>query len=497
MVYRIGASVLPGAITGEMQLAGTLQNENPTTGTLTTSPDLITLTLNVNYDFEGESALSSGSLKLDARLVGRIVATARVVAPAPGSIGGIKYEDLNANGVREPAERGLANWTIVLDTNRNNVIDAADRRTITSASGEYTFNEVPAGTYRIFEVQQPGWTPTLPTNGTTTVTVVAGQRALVRFGNRGTGSISGAKFNDINGDGTRQTADLGLAGWTIYLDTNRNSALDVGERSVVTSSSGEYRFSNVGPGEYRVREVQQTGWRPTAPVGGSHLVVVTAGQNVTGKLFGNQRIGTAILRGIKFEDRNGNGLRESTEPALANWRIYLDLNNNGVRDVSAALEEPQAITNSSGQYSFTALQPGTYRIREIQQTGWRQTAPTSGVHVVTLAAGQVVEGRNFGNQRTTGTIRGVLAIDNNRNGIFDTGDTRLVNQVVNLDNPLTLQPGFDRTTRTNADGLFVFEGLSLGTWVLSLATPGFTPVQLVLSATNASITRNILILPRM
>ena len=49
------------------------------------------------------------------------------------------------------------------------------------------------------------------------------------------GEISGLKFNDLNGNGTKDTGEPGLAGWTIVLDsdTNRTNG-NLG--SVVTSN---------------------------------------------------------------------------------------------------------------------------------------------------------------------------------------------------------------------------------------------------------------------
>lgn len=106
------------------------------------------------------------------------------------------------------------------------------------------------------------------------------------------GSISGQKFNDLNGNGIKNTGEAGMSGWTIYLDTNNNSTLDSGETSATTDSTGNYSFSNLTVGTYRVREVLQSGWQQKLPGSGSaykYDVTLTSGQNVTGKNFGNQR----------------------------------------------------------------------------------------------------------------------------------------------------------------------------------------------------------------
>jgi hypothetical protein len=99
--------------------------------------------------------------------------------------------------------------------------------------------------------------------------------------------------------------------------------LDLGEPSAVTNTMGAYTLSNLGPGTHVLREVVQAGWEQTAPAGGSYSVSLTSGQTITGRDFGN-RSGT--ITGAKFNDLNGNGVRNPGEPGLGGWTIYLDLN---------------------------------------------------------------------------------------------------------------------------------------------------------------------------
>lgn len=75
-----------------------------------------------------------------------------ITCPTTGKITGMKFNDRNKNGVRNPGEEGLAGWTIVLRQNGNVV-----RSTVTDANGNYTFENVTPGTYRIREVHQNGW----------------------------------------------------------------------------------------------------------------------------------------------------------------------------------------------------------------------------------------------------------------------------------------------------------------------------------------------------
>jgi hypothetical protein len=77
--------------------------------------------------------------------------------PIP-QITGVKYEDLNGNGKRDPGEPGLAGWTMRL-LYEGKVVAS----TTTASDGSYAFqldaDHLPIGTgnYQVQEVQQPGW----------------------------------------------------------------------------------------------------------------------------------------------------------------------------------------------------------------------------------------------------------------------------------------------------------------------------------------------------
>ena len=53
------------------------------------------------------------------------------------------------------------------------------------------------------------------------------------------------------------------------------------------------------------------------------------------------------------------------------------------------------MTDASGNYSFTGLTAGVYRIREVNQAGWTQT--TVNPADVTVVSGTNSTGNNFGN----------------------------------------------------------------------------------------------------
>jgi uncharacterized repeat protein (TIGR01451 family) len=101
----------------------------------------------------------------------------------------------------------------------------------------------------------------------------------------------------------------------------------------------------------------------------------------------------ALITGMKFNDLNGNGVRDTGEPGLANWTIQVT-DSNGITHTTT--------TDSAGNYSFTIPAPGTYTVAEVLQSGWTQTAPTTGTYSVTVSPGQVVTNLNFGNKKQSG-----------------------------------------------------------------------------------------------
>jgi hypothetical protein len=102
-----------------------------------------------------------------------------------GSIIGRKINDLNGNGIdnntstNQSIEPGLPGWTIVAI----NTATGASNTTVTDAHGWYSFMDLPAGTYNIYEIVQTGWSQTGPSTGFYTVTLAAGQTVQCNFYN--------------------------------------------------------------------------------------------------------------------------------------------------------------------------------------------------------------------------------------------------------------------------------------------------------------------------
>lgn len=258
------------------------------------------------------------------------------------------------------------------------------------------------------------------------------------------GSIAGIKFNDLNGNGTRDAGEPGLANWKIYLTS---TTVD----STLTNESGNYSFINLTPGNYVVSEQTQAGWLQTAPAGGSYSVSVAAGQNLVDIHFGNFRLGQ--ISGVKFEDINGNGIKDPSDPVLMGWRIRI-----------AGSITDSILTASNGTFSFSNLQPGSYTVSEVLQSGWVQTKPTSpSTYSVTInTSGQIVDNLEFGNFKFA-TVSGIKFWDRNRNGVRDAGEEGLENWEIKLTGLVTGM----RSTITNSAGEYTFSNLTADNYTLT------------------------------
>ena len=229
------------------------------------------------------------------------------LAVLPTGIRGFVYEDLDGSGTYNPdswnPEIAIAGRTVFLDANNNGSLDGGEVFTTSDADGNYVFDNLAAGTYRVAQELPAGWIITGPASGTYSVVLAEGNVVSgADFGNFRTGSISGIVFDDLDADGTRDAGEDPLGGWTVFLDTNANDLLDSGEASVVTGVDGAFSFTGIGPGTLLVGELAQAGWQRTTP---NKPGTIKSGFILSSDI-GNSQL--ASIAGAKFNDLNGNGV---------------------------------------------------------------------------------------------------------------------------------------------------------------------------------------------
>ena len=415
-----------------------------------------------------------------------------------GVISGYKWDDSNGNGVWDSGETGLAGWTIDYSisyvsghgkhsqtVNLTGSVVTSDGTT--DVDGDGTID--PAGFYAIFvpastdksetyhitltEEGQAGFVNTYDgdgtANSTTTFTFSGDNLTLdgsplisgafgathaMNFGNFETFTISGTKYEDVNGNGVVDSGDNGLSGWTIFIDadnngqiagdTNNDGVLDAGEtwteKYAFTDSNGDWSISGLDASynNLPVKEILQDGWVQT--LGPVSTIVGTSGNDQDDFDFANFE--TFTISGTKYEDVNGNGVVDSGDNGLAGWVVFIDAdnndqiagdtNNNGVLDGTETWTEKYAITDSSGNWSISGLDASydNLPVKEFIQDGWVQTLSPSGT--IDATSGNDQDNLDFANFETF-TISGTKYNDVNGNGVVDSGDNGLANWVVFID----------------------------------------------------------------
>lgn len=366
----------------------------------------------------------------------------------------------------------------------------------TTGTDSTTFTSIPAGTYVWTEQTVTGWdiksitcqdsktwnSTSDPVTGVITVNLEAGETVTCTYVNRQRGSISGTKWNDMDGDGVKDAGEPGLPNWTINLDANADGIVD---STAVTDGSGQYKFENLRIGTYRLREVAQPGWTQTSTNPAD--ITITSGANVTDVDFGNFK--KASVQGCKYEDKNGDGTRQSeTESQIPNWTMKL-YNSDWVF-------QGESVTGSydgGTKYHFDGFLPGTYYICEEKRAGWTQTGPTGAAGVANASpnkdneggfcyaitittSGQTIMGKQFGNQYVPPKLE--ISKINNAAGNLHPGDSVLYtitvkaldNLVYNVKVADLLPAGFvfrpGSATQDGNPANFDHEYASPGTWSL-------------------------------
>ncbi len=325
--------------------------------------------------------------------------------------------------------------------------DAMVDDTVTDENGHYSFAGLAFGIYTVMELVPDGWEPISKTS--VEVAVDGIEPVIVDFQNGRLASISGTKWDDLNGDGIVGATDPGLAGVTIQLWLE-----DAMVDETVTGEGGSYSFGDLMPGDYTVVEVVPDGMEATSPV--SVDVTLEYGDEVDGVDFLNARL--ASISGTKWDDLNGDGIVGATDPGLAGVTIQLWLEE-------AMVDE--TVTGEGGSYSFGDLEPGDYVVMEIVPEGMYATSPVS--IEVKLAYGGDVTGVDFLNAPHA-SISGTKWDDTNADGIHQSTEAGVPNVTITL----SLNGAVVAYAITAAGGTYVFDGLEAGTYTVTETLPSGT-----------------------
>lgn len=261
------------------------------------------------------------------------LATARVEVLGAGGSGifGVAFDDVDADAVRDAGEAGIGSVTVYLDADNDGTLDIGETSVVTNAGGTYSFTGLADGNYIVRSITPGGRRPTAPAGGAYNVTINSGTPIAV---NQNFGfvnpTISGLAFTDTDDDGVFDASEAVRSGVVIFIDSNNDGDLDVGEPNQTTGAAGTYAFTGLADGTYVIRAQTPAGTRQTLPAVSYSRTISNASLAFVADNFG---FTTAVrIAGTVYNDTNGNGSQDVGENGIAGARVFIDTNNNGTFD---------------------------------------------------------------------------------------------------------------------------------------------------------------------
>lgn len=412
---------------------------------------------------------------------------AGVVAAA--TIGDRVWLDKNGNGIQDSGESGKSGVTMELRDSTGKVV----KTTTTDSNGNYKF-VVEAGTYSVAMKLPNGYAVTKQNVGSSdaadsdasasgnlgSVTVAAGQNVTnMDAGIYQTGAIGDRVWLDANGDGIQQSNESGVRGVKVTLFDEAGKAI----ATDVTDAYGQYLFSDLGPGKYSVKFDAPDGYLFTkqnqgyydsidsdADVNGviSQFTLASGAVDLTrdAGLIKASSIGDRV-----WEDSNYNGVQDAGEKGVDGVTVKLYDANNVLKATT--------VTHDGGQYLFSGLTAGNYKVEVTNSSGWFFTKSGMGndstdsditsvngnvgrTGTIALGTGQNITTEDAGIYRKA-SIGDKVWRDSNHNGVQDAGEEGIGGVTVSLFDAVTKKQ-LGASVKTDANGNYKFADLTPGSY---------------------------------
>ncbi|MBI1807285.1 MAG: immune inhibitor A, partial [Ignavibacteria bacterium] len=218
-------------------------------------------------------------------------------SPLTNAIIGQKFNDRNRNRAKDNDELGVSGFKIQLMRKNGTPNFHNYRQRTTDSSGYYTFLSLPADTYKVLEIPQRGWWQSYPDSFYILPLNSGDTQDSIDFGNFEflPGTVSGMKYNDLNGNGAKDGGETGLPGWRFDLNGTTYYGATLSQ-SVTTDPDGNYSMTGIWPGTYTVSEVFRNNWRQTQPPSlNPYFITLGLEENRSDVDFGNIQDSTFSL----------------------------------------------------------------------------------------------------------------------------------------------------------------------------------------------------------
>jgi fimbrial isopeptide formation D2 family protein/uncharacterized repeat protein (TIGR01451 family) len=310
----------------------------------------------------------------------------------PASIGDRVFEDVDGDGFQDPGEPGLAGATVRL-LNADGTPVAGVSPITTDSTGAYSFTQLAPGDYRV-EIIRSGYVPTvkdgaadasdsdIAANGRTdVVNLISGETDnTVDGGLYRPAALGNRVWLDADNDGNQDGGEAGVAGITVRLLRADGTPTGL---TTTTNGTGFYSFTNLAPGDYRVEfvapanrafgkqdQVTEALDSDVNSAGLTNVISLASGET-------NNNVDAALvelgnLAGRVWVDRDGDGLEEAGEAARSGITVRL-LNADGTPTGRTTT------TDGNGEYLFTEVVAGDYRVEFVIPPGLKLTLRDQGL----------------------------------------------------------------------------------------------------------------------
>ena len=319
-----------------------------------------------------------------------------------GTITGTIFNDADASWTFGPGDdKPFEGVTLrLLDADGNPVKDdsGADITTKTDADGNYLFNRLPLGSYKVEVVpgdakvdgtdvnlsdykQTYGYGSStdrtqvgqgkLVTPSAIELTAAAPNATKVDFGFVKPASVGDYVWFDANKDGLQDSDEPALPDITATIvDASGNPVVDASGHpvsAVTTGADGKYKFENLLPGDYKVSFQAPAGYEATTSGAGDDRGTDSNGTESAVSLAQGQDdmtvdyglVGTGVIGDQLFVDVNQNGGSgpDAGDKVLPNVKVTLTWTGPG--GITRTFE---TVTDADGKYRFENLLPGEYKV---------------------------------------------------------------------------------------------------------------------------------------
>ncbi len=412
---------------------------------------------------------------------------------ASNFIGDQIWEDLNCNGEFDPTDKSLSNIEVLLINEFGIHIDS----TITDSIGNYRFENILPGSYKLKIKDQPIYTATQKNNSilndingvliSDPFTILSGGHdkdldlGLIKLRS----NICGTAWFDTNFDGIRQVDEPLIAGLVVNLIDTIDQIIE----NKTTDIDGNYCFKGYLPALYKIQFVYPdyqiySPYAQGAPDKDSDVInslgMTSSLMLVSGKNIDNIDVGLAnkaIVGDFVWIDENSNGLQDINENGLPDVKINL-LNIQGVVVDST-------ISDEDGYYLFEFIEPMDYYLslefdnknKAVLDLGGDKALNSDFTNVngpntsstFTLKANEINFDFDFGLENNLGTICGVFWIDENLDGIRSGNESATLDQI--MVETFDSAGNLSSVTFTDFEGRYCAIGIPAGDYTLKATLP--------------------------